>query len=177
MTQWLERREKIWRHSDYIEWRLRDSYPVLRAHWAPPGLYVSRTLKMAKHPSTKRVSFEKLKTQHGASLFRVALSRFILSLRSPELRGIRFENTAEWLSLGCDSVSIYHRIKFLHQDLYSGISSTADSIHVQPSRTTKRRHTISGRFDTALICVSNNNQVRNIHTGLSGILCYDICTE
>jgi len=173
MTRWLQRKEKIMRHSDYIDWRLRGSYPPLRAHWIPPGLNVARTLKMAKHPSERKVAFPSLATRFGATFFRIALSRFIVSLTLPHLRGIAFENTSEYLNLNCDTVSVYHRIKFLHRDLLSGSTSTADSIHVQSARKGKRRAAmIPGRFDTALTCIREDNKVLDVR---KGVLCYSSC--
>ena len=41
MTVWLERKEKIHRHHQYVEWRLKGSPPPPQIEWTPPGLEIN----------------------------------------------------------------------------------------------------------------------------------------
>ncbi|KAK7041206.1 hypothetical protein R3P38DRAFT_3309998 [Favolaschia claudopus] len=61
MTLWLERKEKIFRHEKYIQWRLAGcpSPPTLKP--LPPGIVYERRLKMTKHPTQKAVKIPTLK--------------------------------------------------------------------------------------------------------------------
>ncbi|KAJ3792701.1 hypothetical protein GGU11DRAFT_818959 [Lentinula aff. detonsa] len=116
MTIWLERKEKVMKHAAYIEWVKADKHPPLRSHWIPPGFNLTRTIKMAKHPSVYMM--------YGATFFKAALAHF-----------------------------------YICQDIFTGRSSTADSIHVQPSRKGNYGCTVPGRFDTVLVNVSDSSSV------------------
>ncbi|KAJ3765439.1 hypothetical protein FB446DRAFT_655309, partial [Lentinula raphanica] len=157
MTIWLERKEKIMKHASYIEWVNSGRHPPLRSHWIPPGMNLTRTLKMPKHPSVYTVKVADVIEHYGTTFFKAALARFVVQLRQPSLSGARLDDAASGLFLGVSQVSAYHRIKYIHQDMFTGISSTADSIHVQPSRKGKHGNTHPGRFDTALIRVSDSD--------------------
>ncbi|THU80172.1 hypothetical protein K435DRAFT_823723 [Dendrothele bispora CBS 962.96] len=115
-----------------------------------------------KHPSAKSVKIPDLTHRFGAKFFRAALSRFIVQLESPGLSGRRLEDAVDRHFLGISSVAVYHRIKYLRNDLFTGEFGTADSIHVEPARTDKRGHTIPGRFDTALVRINDSKGFDNI---------------
>ncbi|GLB45950.1 putative protein Coprinopsis cinerea okayama7 130 [Lyophyllum shimeji] len=51
MTLWVERKEKILRHSQYVRWRCDGAPAVPRKEWSPPGLELDRALHVAKNPS------------------------------------------------------------------------------------------------------------------------------
>ncbi|THV04071.1 hypothetical protein K435DRAFT_650090 [Dendrothele bispora CBS 962.96] len=157
MTKWLERKEKVMRHESYIQWLHSGNHPPLRAHWIPAGMNTTRTLKMAKHPSHNSVTISDLLQHYGATFFRSALSRFVVQLQNPSLTGRQLETASDSLFLGVSHVSVYHRVKFLQYDTFTGISSTVDSIHVQPARNDKHGHVVAGRFDTALIRVNDSS--------------------
>ncbi|KAJ3775118.1 hypothetical protein FB446DRAFT_638542 [Lentinula raphanica] len=156
MALWLERKEKVMKHAAHLAWVKAGKHPPLRSHWVPPGMNPTRTLKMAKHPSVNRVKVTDVIQHYGATFFKAALARFVVQLKQPNLTGTRLDDAASGLFLGVSHVSAYHRIKYLHQDTFTGISSTADSIHVQPARKDKHGHGLSGRFDTVLVRISNS---------------------
>jgi hypothetical protein len=72
MTLWLERKEKIYRHENYHQWRLDGcpSPPLIEDIY--PGIVFERQLKMTKHPTLKSVRMSRLVTDYGATLFRDA---------------------------------------------------------------------------------------------------------
>ncbi|THU92309.1 hypothetical protein K435DRAFT_820522 [Dendrothele bispora CBS 962.96] len=146
MMKWLERKEKIAKHESYLSWIRSGEHPPLRAHWIPPGLNTARTLKLTKHPSVYAV-----KIPEGSSL-----CRFLVQLKNPHLSGRRLEDAVDSLFLGISHVSTYHRVKFLQYDELTNVFSTADSIHVQPSRRDKHGKDVNGRFDTALVRINDS---------------------
>ncbi|KAJ3996010.1 hypothetical protein F5050DRAFT_1799862 [Lentinula boryana] len=96
---------------------------------------------------------------YGATFFKAVLARFVIQLQRPNLSGARLDDAASGLFLGVSHVSSYHRIKYICQDVFTGRSSTADSIHVQPSRKGNYGCTVPGRFDTVLVNVSDSRSV------------------
>jgi len=52
MANWLERKEKIFHHDQYLKW-VQNGSPIstLRIKWEPPGLELGRFLYMSKHPT------------------------------------------------------------------------------------------------------------------------------
>jgi hypothetical protein len=91
MVNWLERKEKMARHSQFIEGRLQLSRELhsqsgpTRTFPLVPGLDRRRFLKMAKHPSQRKVPFETIQsiTGYGATHFLAALTRFIAICNNP----------------------------------------------------------------------------------------------
>ncbi|KAJ7856057.1 hypothetical protein B0H14DRAFT_3085330 [Mycena olivaceomarginata] len=166
MTLWLERKEKIYRHENYIQWRLDGcpSPPVIEDIY--PGIVFERQLKMTKHPTLKSVRMSRLVTDYGATLFRDALARYVVHLNNPDLSPLQVEQNSQDLSFAFNSVPVYHRIKFTTRDPYSvpgGPDSVVDSIHVQPCKTLKNGEVFPARFDTALVN-GGNGQI----TGVAG---------
>ncbi|KAK7461765.1 hypothetical protein VKT23_008195 [Stygiomarasmius scandens] len=156
MTRWLEQKEKMMKHESYIDWLHSGEHPPLRMHWIPPGLNTARSLKMAKHPSVYTVKIPELAAKYGAEFFHAALSRYVVQLKNPRLVGRQLEDAVDSLFLGVSHVSVYHRVKFLRHDFFMGVSSTADSIHAQPGRRDKYGHPVNGRFDTALVHITDS---------------------
>lgn len=161
MTKWLERREKVLHHTNYIRWHsCLTSDPLTHILSTPPTLSPSSprvllshleckyTIKMTNFPSLKGVSFKKLSDMYGASLFETALIRFIGHFTYPTLTTAYFEEQLHSISLPFRSVPFYHKIRFLNRDLHG--STTLDAIHTHPKRGGDHS---SGRFDTALIRV------------------------
>ncbi|KAG1847789.1 hypothetical protein C8R48DRAFT_615382 [Suillus tomentosus] len=154
MTRWLERKEKIIRHEQYIKWRLdRDRAPYQPR---PPDLRLDRTLKMTKHPSAKAVSVPTLISDYGATYFREALARYIAEQQNPNevFTRQRLENVAAGIHLPFHSVPVYHKIKWLSTDArgHGDPLVTVDSIHAKPQRAALQTDdVVPARFDTALI--------------------------
>ena len=69
MAKWLERKEKIFRHEQYLKWQ-EDGSPIpRRMEWRPPGLELDRQLHMTKHPTVRAVAIEQLVEVYGATYF------------------------------------------------------------------------------------------------------------
>jgi hypothetical protein len=173
MAKWLERKEKLFRHEQFIKWQENgspDSHP--QPEWQPPGLELDRRLHMTKHPSVRAVPVERLVEAYGATYFRAALARFIALANNPDLSRAQLEASLHSIRMPFRSVPVWHRIKFLREDPASKNTVTADSIHVRPSTTDRRGRTVPGRFDTALV-----NEGTGGDSGIEGMyLCLGVDT-
>ncbi|KAJ6595269.1 hypothetical protein B0H10DRAFT_2442090, partial [Mycena sp. CBHHK59/15] len=154
MTLWLERKEKILRHSQFVDWKLRGSPAPSIIENLNPGIIYERKLTMSKHPTHKSVKFGTLETAYGASFFRDALSRYIVGMIDPELSAARIEREANSFDVAFNAVPVFQRIKFSTSDPYGNdgpTDSIVDSIHVQPRKVLKNGDEVPARFDTALV--------------------------
>ncbi|KAJ6492474.1 hypothetical protein C8R47DRAFT_430764 [Mycena vitilis] len=154
MTLWLERKEKIFRHEKYIQWRLDGCPAPPTMEPLPPGVVYERKLKMTKHPTQRSVRFSTLVSDYGAEFFRDALTRFVVRFNNPTFTSRQVEAESSSIALPFNSVPVFHRIKYTTEDPYTigGPSdSVIDSIHVQPARKTANGKGFPGRFDTALV--------------------------
>ncbi|PPQ83184.1 hypothetical protein CVT26_015806, partial [Gymnopilus dilepis] len=91
MTIWLERKEKILRHQQYVDWKLEGSPQPIQREWLPPGLELHRKLIMAKHPSLRAIPINVIEEQYGAQYFCWALRRFIAARMFPDLNRAAYE--------------------------------------------------------------------------------------
>ncbi|KAG2365018.1 hypothetical protein BDR07DRAFT_1470591 [Suillus spraguei] len=127
MTRWLERKEKIVRHTKFIRCP------------RPASLSFDRTRTLAKHPSAKAVSFQTLISDYGATYFREALAQYVAQQNhlDESLSCSRLEALAANVHLPFHSVAVYHRIKWLSVDArgHRDPLITVDSVHVMPRRT------------------------------------------
>jgi hypothetical protein len=155
MTAWLERREKLLQHEEYILWRCRK--PMLPTP-CPPSLIPDRRIKMTRHPTKLGVSIETLTSDYGATFFRDALARYAVGWRSPHLNRLQIERESLNINIPFVNVSVYHRIKFIN----AGEDEILDSLHVQPRRKAASQQEIPGRFDVALIRVGDSGN-KTIH--------------
>ena len=153
MTTWLEHKEKIHRHEQLIEWRLEGSPPIATAphKWLPPGLELDRDLHVSKHPSVRKVSLETIESEYGAKHFRAALRRYVILSNSPHLTTAQVERSLWDVHFPFRHLPVWHRIKFLRTEIYTGRTHTVDSIHAYPQKSDVHGRPIPGRFDTALI--------------------------
>ncbi|KAF8989290.1 hypothetical protein BDQ17DRAFT_1393312 [Cyathus striatus] len=139
MTLWLECKERVFRHDKFI-WHQLFSVPVLQAYRPSlmPPLVPCRLLRMTKHPSCRAVTFSVLQEEYGALDFQAALARMVFQYQHPEISDPRqIRQGSRSLAMLCQSVSVYHRIKFVSRDPFSAnpaVENVVDSIHVQPSR-------------------------------------------
>lgn len=170
MTIWLERKEKIFRHQQYIQWRLKGSPPPESVDWTPPGLELDRMLQVAKHPTVRGVHLQTLANQYGAIHFRESLARFIALSNDPGLTRAQLEQALWGVRLPFQKLPVWHRVRFLRTDPVTQCLYTADSIHCQPERLNARGTMIPGRFDTALI---NDGTGEDI--GMEGITHFHGC--
>jgi hypothetical protein len=134
MAVWVERKEKILRHRQYVDWRLDGSPPPPQVEWTPPGLVLNRTLNLTKYPTTQMVPFNVLVAKYGATHFRTALARFIALTNEPNLTRAQLERRIWGIRIPFIKLPVWHRIKFLQTDPSTSVVSTADSIHCRPGR-------------------------------------------
>ncbi|KAF8810733.1 hypothetical protein BYT27DRAFT_7253430 [Phlegmacium glaucopus] len=132
MTIWLERKEKILRHHQYVEWQLEGC-------------------PLTKHPSLWAVPLNVLVTKYGATHFRTALARFIALSNDPDLTRAQLERKLWGIRMPFTKVAVWHRIKFMRTDPSTLTVSTSDSIHCRPEREDSHGKLIPSRFDTGLI--------------------------
>ncbi|KAJ7715882.1 hypothetical protein B0H16DRAFT_1804709 [Mycena metata] len=129
----LERKEKIYRHEKYIQWRL-DGCPAPPAvEVLPPGIVYEWRLKMTNNPTLKAVRLTSVATDYGTMFFRDALARYATHLNYPTLSAAQVEARSQDLTFSFNSIPIFHRIKFTTEDPYTvrgPEDSIIDSIHV-----------------------------------------------
>ncbi|KAL0567675.1 hypothetical protein V5O48_014322 [Marasmius crinis-equi] len=165
MVLWLDRREKLHRHTKFINSRLSGTTALTLLSDIAPGVTFERTMKMTKHPTVKSVAFTKLISDYGALHFRDALARYITSIRAPHLTVRQLVQEAADLYIPFVRVPVWHRVKWTAPDLYSSKASgtvIVDSAHVNPARTNKRGHVVPGRFDTVLVKMVEDAHVQGI---------------
>ncbi|KAK1230796.1 hypothetical protein PQX77_006110 [Marasmius sp. AFHP31] len=154
MVLWLDRREKLHRHTKFIVAQLATTTAPTPLYDILPGVTFERTMKMTVHPTRKSVKFSTLITDYGARHFHAALARYIISVRAPHLTLNQHLEESAKLSIPFVRVPIWHKVKWTTPDMYGSKSSTTvivDSAHVTPARTNKRGHVVPGRFDTVLV--------------------------
>ena len=153
MTTWLDRKERIHRHDQFVTWRLEGGAPIPKRPSSNPSgtLTPRRKLTMAKHPSQHAVSLDRLQDMYGAPLFKVALRRFISVTNNPNQSRQQLERSLWGQCLPFTRLPIWHVIKFTQLDPVTGKRSTADAIHARPTRDDKYKRPIPGRFDTAFV--------------------------
>ncbi|GLB39850.1 putative protein Coprinopsis cinerea okayama7 130 [Lyophyllum shimeji] len=165
MTRWLERKEQILRHDQHINWRLAGSPRPQPQEWDPPGLELDRMLHITKQPTVRAVSIDKLVNAYGAKHFRTALARFAGAMNEPNLSAAQLEARLWGIHVPFCKLPVWHRVKYRRTDPFTGVTSTADSIHARPSKRLgdNRGRVVPGRFDTALI-----NDGTGEETGIEG---------
>ena len=170
MTVWLERKEKIQRHEQYIKWSMSGGNPASQnqRNWTPPGLDNRRTMSLSKR-APHLVPLNRITEKWHAPLFSTALRRYISLLRNPELNARQLEHSLWDVHFPFRTLPVWNVVKYLKIDPVTGSKSTADSIHAKPARIRKKHHHIKGRFDTALV---NEGGVRDGGTkSMSMIAC------
>ena len=166
MTLWLERHEKVQQHASMIQGRLRATHHpnVLEASPAkpigPPGLG-TRSVKMTRNPTKRKVDFGALAQDYGATYFQDAISDFIARFNHPGASTGTLNNEATNMLIPFRWVSVYHKVKFACSD--TGKSDIVDAVYVRPKQTDPRGRTIPARFDTVLV----RGKQDNIH-GVNG---------
>ncbi|KAL0572117.1 hypothetical protein V5O48_009844 [Marasmius crinis-equi] len=158
MVLWLDRREKLHRHTKFISSLLSQSSAPPLVYDITPGVAFERTMKISRHPTVKSVPFTKIISDYGATHFREALARYIVGVRHPELSTRTLVRESERLYLPFFRVPVWHKVKWTTPDMYSLTEMgtvIVDSAHVNPARTNKRGHVVPGRFDTVLVNLGN----------------------
>ena len=158
MTRWLERREKVQRHEQYLNWCQSGNSTLVSEHmrrWIPPGLDISRQMTLSNRPAFRSVPLDEIENKWCAPLFKTALRRYISLRNNPHLTLAQLEESLWDIPLPFRTLPIWNSIKFMHFDPVTGKKSTADAIHANPERKgrdhDKQTRRVCGRFDTALI--------------------------
>ncbi|THU81028.1 hypothetical protein K435DRAFT_823508 [Dendrothele bispora CBS 962.96] len=179
MTKWLERREKIQHHSNYITWRLSHPSPT-HDSLAPAPLSGLSLNQRYDFPGAQRVITDllcpyqpKLTKRHnlstsrgyGATKFHSALTMFIAQWRGAGQTAREIEEMAQFISLPFKSVPVWHQVKFVNRDLYG--ETTLDVLKAQPRKMNSRNQVSqSMQFDTALVQQKVNDPEKGHLDGL-----------
>ncbi|KAJ7732000.1 hypothetical protein B0H16DRAFT_1212182, partial [Mycena metata] len=102
----------------------------------------------------KSVKISQLISTHGATLFREALSKFVVHHSDPTLSLHQVNAKSHLVHFPFNAVPIFHRIKFSTPDPFTAggpTSTIIDAVHVQPPRKLAGGEAIPGRFDTVLV--------------------------
>ena len=137
MTVWLEWKEKIFRHRQYITWQLEglpDPETVGRLDWTPPGLELDRYISLSINPTVRAVTLDNLELNYGATHFRTALQHYVLLSNYPNILRAELEHRLDNVRIPFTRLPVWHRIKFLRKDPVTDKNLTADSIHCRPSQ-------------------------------------------
>jgi hypothetical protein len=157
MTLWLERRDKIHCHTNYVSWRTTDK-PAGKRTWQYSKFELDRYAKLPKHPTVNSVSFESLATDYGATYIRDALARFIVATNHPDWSTRRVEEAALDIFLPFRTLPVFHKVKFLGK--IDGNSVIVDAIHAKPAKRHKRRSRANNsRFDTGIVNVGGGGNI------------------
>ncbi|KAI0639530.1 hypothetical protein C8Q77DRAFT_1224356 [Trametes polyzona] len=169
MTKWLERREKIMHHANFVIWREQqatsDRPEIITAtsqhfRWAPPDLAAPLEVKMTRHPTRKSVPLADItgtsSSQYGARYFIPALARFVILWHHPDWTAGRVEYMAEGFISPLQTLPVFHRVKLRNEAIFG--NETVDSVHVHPRLASASGGAlgdtaIPARFDTALVRV------------------------
>lgn len=151
MTAWVERREKIQRHTVYVKWRQEPRPTSTPTSPKPIGpLQIStRYLKMARNPTTK-ATFGELVAKYGAIDFQDTLADFIALANYPGASAATLRTRAADTLIPFQSVPVFHRIKF-SSTANSEDSEIIDSVVVRPEQRDSRGRLVPSRFDTVLV--------------------------
>jgi hypothetical protein len=125
-------------------------------------------MKIATRASAYGVAFDEIRSRYKAFDFVGALSRYVIHMQHPELSRRDVDQLVHGLHIPFSSVPVFHRIKFVTQDLFSidpSADIVVDSVHCEPSQSA-----LPGRFDTAIINHHNGGRA-----GVKGM--YTLCTD
>ncbi|KIO19238.1 hypothetical protein M407DRAFT_51818, partial [Tulasnella calospora MUT 4182] len=163
MILWLERKEKIFAFSTYIEWRSGT------ATAKPPRAKLSSEtytdyhwITLSKTPSVRNASLSDISRTH--SIHVMDFQRAFASFVDQRQRWLKVPRTPLPPSLHC-SIWYHFKISNLHLNKFAIVENYEESIHASPARTPQRSHkTLPARFDTVLV-----NEAWDGHmTGLRG---------
>lgn len=162
MTTWLERKEKMFRHDTFIQWRLGVLEPPTST---PPHIL------MTKHPSITSITFDQLADDYGASDIINSLSTFIVKWNQPDLSTARIQLEAANVLIRFHTLPVYHKIRFSNRDLSDKMHNELynDVAHVKPASLNCHGHTIPGRFDTVLVDCRKDAVFSGVHGKLTPI--------
>lgn len=166
MTSWLERREKMQRHTAFIKRQeggehVRTS-AVTPSPIGPPAPFNGH-LRMTRNPTIKAVSFDILAWKYGATDFQDELADFIARVNNPAATAVTVRARAEDTLIPFRAVPVFHKIRFVSTgDWDHSNEDTMDAVHMRPEQLDSHGRIVPSRFDTVLV---NNGD--HIHKGTS----------
>ncbi|KAI0054641.1 hypothetical protein BV25DRAFT_1816783 [Artomyces pyxidatus] len=171
MTKWLERKEKIHKHENYLAWIIEEEKRRTRnaptsgrdRSPAPPPTHTDAAprIHIARYPIVKSAKFTDLESLYGAVDFEPALYNFIMQHRNPNITARQLaRQPVERKILPFRSVALYHTIKFWNRDAQERerAPDTRDSAHVRPAYKDTRGRPVAGRFDTVLVNMGDGGE-------------------
>lgn len=166
MTLWLERKEKVYRHDRFLQWRLNAMGAIQTHTTAVP--YLQEHATTAMYPSAYSVSFDTLANSYGAYDIRNALALYIAKARYPSYSASRLQTVAATTHLPLQSLHVYNKVTFTNPDPYLRLREAPDLVDVvyaKPARPGRYGSEIPGRFDTVLVDLGKGKDL-----GLKGTL-------
>jgi hypothetical protein len=151
MTIWVERREKIEQHVDFVVWRQQGNQhnPPLQSQIGPLCPPAQR-VKMPRNPSVKAKSICDIIWMYGAVDFADALGDFIAGVLNNMLPGRATRYRGENVYLPFSRVPVYHCMKFTTSSNPEE-SEIIDAIHARPEQKDSCGRFIPSCFDTVLV--------------------------
>jgi hypothetical protein len=151
MTIWLECREKIEQHHEFISWRQQgtQSDPPCRTPIGPPRA-PTQQVQMAQNPSVKAQSVNEIIGTYGTVDFADVLGDFIAGVLNDLVPGRATQYHVENIFLPFSRVPVYHTMKFT-KTCGLGQSEIVDTVHMRPEHRDLNGRIIPSRFDTVLI--------------------------
>ena len=162
MTMWLQRREKIHRHTLFIQWRQAEQQS---ASTQPPRIPRHLHIKIARFPNVKAVPIDTIPAEFGAVDFHRALSEFILKTSNIGFSPHEIRLLAPRYRLPFHTVPVFFKIKFWNPDAQGrdDIPETLDCVHIRPTHRDSKGRAVAGRFDTVLV-----NEGKGEESGVEG---------
>ena len=179
MTTWLERREKLYHHTAFIEREQEGgSVPLGRngispstpSHSHHPEFHFGH-LKMAQSPTIKAVSFQDIDRKYHANNFQDDLADFIAEVNYPGASTAVLRARAEDTLIPFHAVPVFHRMRFVHRNDCDE-EETVDAVYIRPEYVDMHGQIVPARFDTVLV----RNRQDHAHTGKKSKRSYQ-CTD
>ena len=148
MTTWLERREKVQQHTAFLAWRRRAGQEsAITSKTIGPPIPTPHSVKMARNPSAKAVSFDDLTRRYGAAYFQDALADFVAHINYPDASAAARRARAADTLIPFRAVPVYHKIKFTSNATLDIINA----VHVRPEQRDIHGRIVPSWFDTVII--------------------------
>jgi hypothetical protein len=152
MVVWLERKEKITRFDNFIQWRLHGRPQPPKE--TPSGSHRTR-IQIARHP-TASMAFNDICNKYGAVDFRGALSKFLTHHENPQASRVELQNAISHFRFDFSRVSVFQKVKIWIRDQQGRAEADdiLDVVHVRQQSKTRSGRRLSARFDTVLVNAS-----------------------
>ena len=155
MIIWLERKDKITRFDDVVQWRLDDRPPPLNE--VPPNIHRTR-IQIARNP-TASMTFDDVCNKYGTRDFSKALSKFLVRHMNPLASQAELAYEVSHFNPGFGRVPVFQKVKIWIKDLQGRAEAddTLDVIHARQESKAKSGRKLSARFDTALVDTASSD--------------------